>query len=69
MVQYRKQPRSQICSFLPEMQLTEGARETILDEIVSGDGVMRQSASIATKAGDFGFDLPMLASHQRHSER
>jgi hypothetical protein len=51
------------------MQFTEGARETILDKIVSGDGVMCQSASVAAKARNFGFDLPMLASHQRHSER
>jgi hypothetical protein len=69
MMQNRKQPRSQICSLLPKMQFTEGARETILDEIVSRDGVMRQGASIAAKAGNFGFDLPMLATHQRHSAR
>ena len=37
-VQYREQPSSQICAFLPQMQFSERAGQTILDEIVgSGD--------------------------------
>jgi hypothetical protein len=69
MMQYRKQPCSQICPLSPEMQPAEGPRKTVLDEIISDDGVMRQGACVATQAGNFGFDVPMLAGHQRHSER
>ena len=38
-MQYREQPSSQVCPFLPQMQFSEGASQTILDEIVGGGDI------------------------------
>jgi hypothetical protein len=35
----------------------EGAAKTILDEIVSGDDVLRQSQRVTPKSGNEGFDF------------
>ena len=46
------------------MQFAEGAGQAVLDEIVRGDEISRQRASIATKAGNFGFDVPVRVGHR-----
>ena len=38
-VKYRKQPRPQVRSLLPQMQFAEGPSQAVLDEIVCGDEV------------------------------
>ena len=38
-MKYRKQPRSQVRSLLPQMQFTKGPSQAVLDEIVCGDEV------------------------------
>jgi hypothetical protein len=46
------------------MQLAERAGEAILDEVVGGEDVPRQCPRVATKAGYFGFDLPVDIGHE-----
>jgi hypothetical protein len=67
----RKQPRVQIGTPLPEVELRQSASQAVLNEIVGEYNVTGQRPRIAPKARDLGLDrltrirhesLPMLAA-------
>jgi hypothetical protein len=47
------------------MQFAKGSSQRFLDEIVCGDEVAGQRARIASKTGNFGFDVPIRVRHRR----
>jgi hypothetical protein len=63
-MKYREQPRTQIRSLLPQMQLAKGPSQAVLDEIVCGDEVSGERARIASKTGNFRFDVPIRVRHR-----
>jgi hypothetical protein len=64
-MKYREQPRPQVRSLLPQMQFTKGPSQAVLDEVVCGDEVAGQRARVASKTGNFGFDVPIRVRHRR----
>jgi hypothetical protein len=66
-VEDREQPRPQIRSLLPQVELSERAGEAILYEVIRRGDVARQGAGIASQARDFGFDSAMDFGHENSS--
>jgi len=64
-VQYRKQPRPQVRSLLPQMQFAESTSQAVLNEIVCLDQIARQRTRVASKAGNLGFNFPIGVGHRR----
>ena len=62
MVQDTEQPRSQVRSDLPEVKLPERSRQTLLDEVVGVDRIMRQAARISSKTWKNALDVAMQYS-------
>ena len=60
-----EQPRSQVRSDLPEVKLPERSRQTLLDEVVGVDRIIRQAARISSKTGKNALDVAMQYSLRR----
>ena len=56
MVQDREQPRPQVGPLFPQVHFPEGSGEALLDEIVCGYEIARQSPRVACQTRDQGLD-------------
>jgi hypothetical protein len=54
-----EQPRSQVRSHLPEVKIPERSRQTLLEEVVGVDRIMRRAARISSKIGKNALDVAM----------
>jgi hypothetical protein len=57
-----EEPRSRVRSHLAEVKLPERSRQTLLDEVVGVDRIMRQAARISSKTGKNALDVAMQYS-------
>ena len=67
-VEDREQPSPQIGSLLPQMQLAERPRQTILHQIVRRRDIARQCASVAPQPRDLGLDALIDIAHENASQ-
>ena len=63
-VKNRKQPRVQIGTPLPEVELRQSASQAVLNEIVGEYNVTGQRPRVAPKARDLGLDRLMRIRHE-----